>query len=922
MQQGEVISDVFVGRELELGDLAAAVSRVQEGQPWLVTIEGQSGVGKTALTRRALAEISGLTVLSARADPAESDLDHGIVDQLVRGVDAALLAQFPLLAGGGGTASPFAVGAQFLGVIGELQTKGAVAVVVDDLQWCDKRSMEALTFAFRRLTVDAVLVVLVVRGDTDLLDQTARRLIGSIDRRLPLRLLGLRVDDVAPLAAALGAGTLDGGVVQSLYEATGGHTLYLRTILAEGFGSDRPVKGPIPLPPSLTAAIRDHLALLPVSTRIALEMLSVLNMRLPMARLRDAADIDSPASAIEPAVAAGLVDWWPEEPTCPVALKHALVRDAIYAGMTATNRRNLHARAVPIVDESASWAHRVASLDGPDEKLAAELEDLAFSEAAHGRLAIAARHLLWASDVTPARADRERRQLTAAAHLMLVDEAVGLELRSAVEAASPSPLRDCVLGTMAFARGQLGDAETRLTEALARADANPANGELAAVISNRLSGTYTLMGDGEKVIEFGRRALETGTLDAAAASQTRTLIAIGTSQVRGPRAALAELGHLEANPARVGPVHIDGLAFRGVFHLLAGSLSNAVQDLSASVRMLRQGVSFTLGSRAYVYLALAQYLAGAWDDVLLTAEQAFAAAGIHARYFELPMLHLAAGCVPAGRGITRDADEHASAAEQAAATLDYGQERLYAAMARALVHQAAGNYSGMAEVMDPWRDETDLDGRTRVYGVLWRPLLVEGLIGSGRASAAASALESLQLQGGDVEFLQPGLAWLEGWLAEQRGAPEAAQVAYERGAEVDTGTCPVYSAQLSLAHGRLLRRTGNRRGAVERLRRASSLFGSLRATPFLDRTETELAACGLHAEAAHHSRRVLDLTSRETEVAHLIGRGMSNPEVATELFVSRKAVEYHLGNIYAKCGLRGRQELRRYVAEWQQPAMA
>ena len=313
--------------------------------------------------------------------------------------------------------------------------------------------------------------------------------------------------------------------------------------------------------------------------------------------------------------------------------------------------------------------------------MAAELEDLAFSEAAHGRLAIAARHLLWASDVTPARADRERRQLTAAAHLMLVDEAVGLELRSAVEAASPSPLRDCVLGTMAFARGQLGDAETRLTEALARADANPANGELAAVISNRLSGTYTLMGDGEKVIEFGRRALETGTLDAAAASQTRTLIAIGTSQVRGPRAALAELGHLDPNPARVGPVHIDGLAFRGVFHLLAGSLSNAVQDLSASVRMLRQGVSFTLGSRAYVYLALAQYLAGAWDDVLLTAEQAFAAAGIHARYFELPMLHLAAGCVPAGRGITRYADEHASAAEQAAATLDYGQERLYAAMA-------------------------------------------------------------------------------------------------------------------------------------------------------------------------------------------------------------------------------------------------
>jgi DNA-binding NarL/FixJ family response regulator len=65
---------------------------------------------------------------------------------------------------------------------------------------------------------------------------------------------------------------------------------------------------------------------------------------------------------------------------------------------------------------------------------------------------------------------------------------------------------------------------------------------------------------------------------------------------------------------------------------------------------------------------------------------------------------------------------------------------------------------------------------------------------------------------------------------------------------------------------------------------------------------------------------VLALTSRETEVAHLAGKGLSNPEIAAELFISRKAVEYHLGNIYAKCGLTGRQELRRFVAQWRQPA--
>ena len=69
-------------------------------------------------------------------------------------------------------------------------------------------------------------------------------------------------------------------------------------------------------------------------------------------------------------------------------------------------------------------------------------------------------------------------------------------------------------------------------------------------------------------------------------------------------------------------------------------------------------------------------------------------------------------------------------------------------------------------------------------------------------------------------------------------------------------------------------------------------------------------------------KSVFALTSRETEVAHLVGKGLSNPEVAAELFISRKAVEYHLGNIYAKCGLQGRQELRRYVEQWHQPATA
>ena len=438
------------------------------------------------------------------------------------------------------------------------------------------------------------------------------------------------------------------------------------------------------------------------------------------------------------------------------------------------------------------------------------------------------------------------------------------------------------------------------------------------MIANRLAGTYTLLGDGVEVMTFGRQALGTGRLDAAAASQTRTLIAIGASQVTGPRAALAELGHLDADPARVGPVDIDGLSFRGVFRLLDGDLGQAIADLTASLGLARRGATLTLGLRAYFYLALAQYLAGAWDDVLLTAEQGFSAAGIHSRRYELPLLHLAAGCVPAGRGAAEEAERHAAMAEEAAASLDYGQERLYAAMARALVCQASGDYLGMADALGYWRDEEVLDGRSRVYAVLWRPLLAEGLVGSGQAEQADVVLAQLRAGSGQVGYLAPALAWLDGWLAEQRGDPEQALRIYSRGEDTASPQSPVHMGRLLLAHGRLLRRSGNRRDAVERLRRAYELYQALRAGPFITRTEEELAACRLPGSPTK-KRSVLALTSRETEVAHLVGKGLSNPEVAAELFISRKAVEYHLSNIYAKCGLQGRQELRRFVEQWREP---
>ena len=491
MPDRQVPIGVFVGRAAELARVAEVFARVEAGQPWLVAIEGDPGVGKTSLARRCLAEADGLRVLWARAGQAEADLDFGLVDQLLRTAGAASSAD----ALTGAATSSFAVGARLLEVVGDL---GAVAIVIDDLQWADRRSVEALTFTLRRLSVDPVAAVVTYRGPGHRLDEAAQRMLLSVENRLRVPLSGLHPDEVGSLAAALTTGPLDDEAVQRLYQGTGGHPLYLSTLLSEGFDFDPRTPGRLALPRSLAAAIGEHLRVLPPETRAALQMLSVLNLRLPIAQLGQAAEIGSPSEAIEPAVASGLVDWWPEEPTCPVEIRHPLVRDAVYAGITAAQRRALHARAATMVSESASWEHRVAALDHPDEVLAAQLERLAGDEAARGRLVMAATHLQWASDISPARADRERRLLTSALHLTLANEARGVALREVVEATAPSPQRSCVLGTIAFSSGQLGEAEQRFSQALEQARNDPDSQPLAALAANRLAGTYTLLGAGKR----------------------------------------------------------------------------------------------------------------------------------------------------------------------------------------------------------------------------------------------------------------------------------------------------------------------------------------------------------------------------------------------------------------------------------------
>jgi hypothetical protein len=149
----------IVGRNSEVARFERALAGARAGQPGVVLLVGPAGIGKTALWRHVLTparEADEAPVIVATGDEAETELDYGVIDQLLRRapVGAATRARLAPRPG----ADPVSVGAALLSLIDGLDLPTPVSVVVDDAQWADEPSMRALTFAARRLHDDRVLL--------------------------------------------------------------------------------------------------------------------------------------------------------------------------------------------------------------------------------------------------------------------------------------------------------------------------------------------------------------------------------------------------------------------------------------------------------------------------------------------------------------------------------------------------------------------------------------------------------------------------------------------------------------------------------------------------------------------------------------------------------------------------------------------
>jgi DNA-binding CsgD family transcriptional regulator len=310
-----------------------------------------------------------------------------------------------------------------------------------------------------------------------------------------------------------------------------------------------------------------------------------------------------------------------------------------------------------------------------------------------------------------------------------------------------------------------------------------------------------------------------------------------------------------------------------------------------------------------VWLAQAGFAQGDWDEAALDAERAVSLLEESGHGWLRPLARFAAVAVPAARGEWMAAEEHARAA--VARPDDYELMVVTAGLARAQVPAARGDHEGVLQALTPVAELTERQDVDEPGFWPWQDLYGDALVSVGRLTEADAFLaphEEAAAARGRGSMIA-GLARVRGRLEAARGSLPAAEAAFQRSlAEVEPLNLPFPLALVELAYGQVLRRAGQRRAAAERLQTARERFGGLRARPYLERCERELAASGL-APAKRSSFDPSRLTAQELAVARLVAVGMSNRQVASELFVSIKTVQFHLTHIYAKLGIGSRAEL-------------
>ncbi len=876
-----------------------------------LVLRGEPGVGKSSLLQDCIGRAEGMQVLSTQGIESESPLAFAALHRLLRPAMAhanqlpaaqahALRRAFGEEAESAG--DRFVIFVAVLTLLSELAEQAPVLCVVDDAHWLDDASAAALAFVARRVGPERIALLFAAReGDVRRFDGVGipELMIDGLDAEAARALLDEQAE--APVSRQ---------VREALMRQTGGNALAL-VELPKALSAPQ-LSGKVPLPASLplTADVQRvfldrcrHLG----SQAQTLLLVAAADDSTQSATVRAAAALLGAGSeALEEAEDSGLL----VVSGSRVALRHPLVRSAIYQGATSGARRRAHSALaqVMVADEDVdrqAW-HRARAVDQPDAGVAAALDHAAERAARRGGYEAASAALERAAELTADDADRAHRLFAAATNAWLA-------------------------GQMARAVFLADDARPRTADPTLRADLDRLRGRVelnagSVAASIRIwtnAARSVATSDGERAREIGMQATAASTFvhpfDRTDLDPDELCGPFGTGAADREQCVANLLLGFHA-------------LLSGDLHRAAGPLSAALaagRNLTETDLLTNLGIAaFHLGDDDAFRRSFTRLLAQSRDD-----------GAVALVLFALPRLALA----DLAGGHWTSAGDHATEALSLARSL--GQEALttmpLAQLAWIAAQRGDDNYDALIRQLD---DVVSRQRTTGILGVLvedsrhWAQACHHAL--ADRPAAALHQLELMKqpsftrLAAYDrlevaVRADQPDTfaAWLDelSHFADEVDSPRArAVVAFGRAVAADASSAethflealahqdaaarPFEAARIHLAFGAFLRRARRRVDARNHLRAALSTFEDIRARPWAERARRELRASGESARKRDESTAT-DLTAQERQVARLVADGMSNRDVAAQLFLSPRTIDFHLRNVFAKTGVSSRGEL-------------
>jgi DNA-binding CsgD family transcriptional regulator len=901
----------LLSRRSECAALDQLVASVRAGPSRALVLRGEAGIGKSALLEYLVQRASGCAMARAVGVESEMELAYAGLQQLCAPfVDRlerlpgpqrdALGTAFGLR--DGGAPDRFLVGLAVLSLLSDSAEKRPLVCIMDDAQWLDAASAQALAFVARRLGAESVGLVFAVREPGG-----ERHLAGLPE----LAVGGLDDSDAKELLGAVLAGPLDEQVRDRIVAETHGNPLALLELprgrtpaeLAGGFG----LSGAPAVPGRIEQSYRERLAPLPPSTRLLLLVAAAEPAGDPVLVLRAAARLGIGPDAAASVASLGLVVFGAQ-----VRFSHPLVRSAVYRAGTPEERRRVHHALAEATDadtdpDRRAW-HCAQAAAGLDEDVAAMLERSAGRARARGGLAAGAAFHERAAELTPDLRRRAQRALLAA--------------QGKHQAGAP----DAALRLLAMAQaGPLDEYE--------RARAQLLHAQITFAMTRGRDAPPLLLEAARRLEPLDPRLARETYLEAFAAALSADRLVRGGDAGEVATAVLAADWEPSTRPS---DLLLDGLALLTREGYVAGAPA-----LKVALRAFRDESLSEEDELRWLWLACrtARALAddAAWDELtarhLDVARRAGAFSALPVALTDRVLVELFSGRTGTAMALAAESDavveatgSHLTLRTSIVLANWRGRDAVALALIEARREDVLRRGEGLWLVANDWGSAIRYNGLGRYEDALaaaeraaeaarglgpsiWLLAeLIEAAARSGQPERATGPLAQLAdiTQAAGTDWALGTHARVAAMLAEGSMAERLYLEAIERLSHIRTRAT---LARAHLLYGEWLRREDRRADAREQLRAAYAMLSDMGMEAFAERARRELLAAG----ESVRKRRVetLDeLTPQEAQVARLAAGGQTNQEIGAQLFLSPRTVEWHLSKVFGKLGISSRRELR------------